>query len=1634
MSNLSDNEVTLSPASAQSNIAESPENQLSKSSQTTAETSAQTGQFISESAAESNAPQSESAAASATTMTQPAETSVANRVAAESTSTASAVATTSTQAVDSTITVSNPANYPTDAAKLVDKNALGEPYYIYQIVKLDGSTINGKDAHLILSVDTTDPQGTNYLYVTDASYTKSYQKYIVRPNEYVDITVSSNGSAIKNPQQTQVYRVSNTGAYTLEFNGKEISVPASVSIKSYLRVTPVYGLGNQNSIHYTDKVDISPENNAPAIEYIYLDKDGNYTTSENLPANVPVNGITGQQFVITNVDSYKQVLNGYYLTNQQGSLANTANGAYEGTISQFQIGQYYQKTLYDWDRNVSQTLIYELIDPQGTMNISLLRPGQKTETVTVPVNEYKTFSNGTLARNPFVPGANSVQLIYADLGKIIPVDENGNPIAGADQPIYNNDPNDPHKAGATQAPDLTALGWVLADPTQATIIPGNPGADTLVQYRRVVVNTEEKVVTQTVEYKYADGITQGRPVLPQNVVQSLTFTHTVITNPVTGKVISDTWTPAGQFTAVASPEIEGFWADQKQVGGNDNVTHETPSTAFTVLYAGPNESTEEKTVTQTVRYEYLDGVTDGRPELPKDNVQTLTFTATIQRNPETGEIISTTWSPAQNFTLVDTPKLDGYYYSDAKAGSIESVTHESGNTEYIVYYAAPTSTTEDKVLTQTVHYQYADGNSQGRPELPKDNVQYITFTQTTLTNPFNGNVVAFYWTPTNDQFELVQTPTINGFYADIAVAGSNDYVVPEDSDTYYVVNYAAPVSTIAETKDVTQTIRYEYLDGVTENRPALPQTDVQKLVFNRVVVTNPYTNEVISDTWSPAQNFTALETPVLAGFYYDLAQAGSNAEVTHESGDTEYVVKYAPAQVSTTDKTVTQTIKYQYADGVTTGRPVLPQNNVQTLTFTQTTLTNPFTGEVLSSTWSPAQNFTLVTTPELAGLYYDLAQAGSTVNVTHESGDTEYVVNYAPATETTESKVVTQTIRYHYANGVSGNPALLPTDNVQQLEFTRTILTNPFTGEVINDTWSPAQNFTVITTPTIAGYYYDQAQAGNTVAVTHESPNKIYDVYYLAPDTTSEIKTITQTIKYEYVDGVTAGRPTLPQNNIQNLTFTQIIVKNPITGEIVSTSWSPAQSFTIVNTPELAGFYYDIAQAGSNQLVTHEDANTEYVVRYAPAKVVTEEQQVTQNIKYEYADGVTAGRPLLPENNVQKLTFTHTVTTNPFTNEVISDEWTPAQSFSLVDTPILEGFYYDMAQAGSSQSVTHDSANTEYVVKYAPARVTTEDKTVTQTVKYQYADGVTTGRPVLPQNNIQTLTFTQTTLTNPFTGEVLSSTWSPAQNFTLVTTPELAGFYYDLAQAGSTVNVTHESGDTEYVVNYAAPNVTTETEKVTQNVKYEYEDGVTEGRPSLPDDKTITVEFTHTVVTNPWTGEVIEDKWSPDQTIEMVKTPEIAGFHPDQAEIPAITVSHTNENINHVVKYVADEQPVQPEPVTPEPDEGDQKEPTIPEQPIIPADKETPVSDPVDQPKTEVNQEAVVQPVSVKPLQKTQPVAQPATMSVSEKGETTDSPTKENQQLPQTGEQNSVAITALGLLAGVVGLLGLGLGKRKTKN
>ena len=74
---------------------------------------------------------------------------------------------------------------------------------------------------------------------------------------------------------------------------------------------------------------------------------------------------------------------------------------------------------------------------------------------------------------------NKVETVtYTKFGKIIAVDEKGNPIPGVEAVAYTNDPNDPTKAAMTLVPEVKGY---KAEKTAVT--PSNPGADTKVIYK-----------------------------------------------------------------------------------------------------------------------------------------------------------------------------------------------------------------------------------------------------------------------------------------------------------------------------------------------------------------------------------------------------------------------------------------------------------------------------------------------------------------------------------------------------------------------------------------------------------------------------------------------------------------------------------------------------------------------------------------------------------------------------------------------------------------------------------------------------------------------------------------------------------------------------------------------------------------------------------------------------------------------------------------------------------------------------------------------------------------------------------------------------------------------------------------------
>ncbi len=102
--------------------------------------------------------------------------------------------------------------------------------------------------------------------------------------------------------------------------------------------------------------------------------------------------------------------------------------------------------------------------------------------ITPLVNGYFA-DKGRVASQDVTMDSKVETVTYTKFGKIIAVDEKGNPIPGVEAVTYTNDPNDPTNAAMTLVPEVKGY---KADKTGVT--PSNPGEDTKVVYK--VVNAE----------------------------------------------------------------------------------------------------------------------------------------------------------------------------------------------------------------------------------------------------------------------------------------------------------------------------------------------------------------------------------------------------------------------------------------------------------------------------------------------------------------------------------------------------------------------------------------------------------------------------------------------------------------------------------------------------------------------------------------------------------------------------------------------------------------------------------------------------------------------------------------------------------------------------------------------------------------------------------------------------------------------------------------------------------------------------------------------------------------------------------------------------------------------------------------
>ncbi|WP_405077411.1 LPXTG cell wall anchor domain-containing protein [Limosilactobacillus reuteri] len=742
------------------------------------------------------------------------------------------------------------------------------------------------------------------------------------------------------------------------------------------------------------------------------------------------------------------------------------------------------------------------------------------------------------------------------------------------------------------------------------------------------------------------------------------------------------------------------------------------------------------------------------------------------------------------------------------------------------------------------------------------------------------------------------------------------------------------------------------------------------------------TGEKTYGSWSADQSFAAVTSPVIKGYTPDQAEIGAQT-VSGDSSDLDFTVVYAKnaPTITTESKTINETIHYVYKDGTTAHDDYV----AKPVEFTREVSTDAVTGEKTYGSWSADQSFAAVTSPVIKGYTPDQAEIGAQT-VSGDSSDLDFTVVYAknaPTITTESSKTINETIHYVYKDGTTAHDDYV----AKPVEFTREVSTDAVTGEKTYGSWSADQSFAAVTSPVIKGYTPDQAEIG-AQTVSGDSSDLDFTVVYAknAPTITTESKTINETIHYVYKDGTTAHDDYVAKP----VEFTREVSTDAVTGEKTYGSWSADQSFAAVTSPVIKGYTPDQAEIGA-QTVSGDSSDLDFTVVYAKnaPTITTESKTINETIHYVYKDGTTAHDDYV----AKPVEFTREVSTDAVTGEKTYGSWSADQSFAAVTSPVIKGYTPDQAEIGA-QTVSGDSSDLDFTVVYAKnaPTITTESKTINETIHYVYKDGTTAHDDYVAKP----VEFTRQVSTDAVTGEKTYGSWSADQSFAAVTSPVIKGYTPDQAEIGAQT-VSGDSSDLDFTVVYAknAPTITTESKTINETIHYVYKDGTT----AHDDYVAKPVEFTREVSTDAVTGEKTYGSWSADQSFAAVTSPVIKGYTPDQAEIGAQTVSGDSSDLDFTVVYTKDAptKPVNPiQPTTPA-KQVNPIQPTTPAKPVNPSQPATPT----------------------KPVQAGQAAA---TNFV-------------DQRLPQTGETDQQHMTLSGLLLlAMSSLLGLfGMTKRQRK-
>lgn len=1012
--------------------------------------------------------------------------------------------------------------------------------------------------------------------------------------------------------------------------------------------------------------------------------------------------------------------------------------------------------------------------------------------------------------------------------------------------------------------------------------------------------TRTNTVTRTIHYQYTDG-QQARP---DTVQKSKELVNHGLKNPFTKKINWATNTDSDVLASVDSPVIPGYKADKSKIN-TLNVNFDSVDSEVTVIYSADTQKMTvnyiDDTTGQTLSSKSLIGVSDQNSHYStKDQ---------INNYDNSGYDLVSDDTNGQNLIFDHDDSVDQIYNVHLK------------------HHLENVSRTDE--VNETINYVYANDGSQAAPQYK---AAAINFTQTGVKDHVAD---AITWDNVDPQeFSSVQSPKIDGYTADqasvpvitvhfgdqnitrtvtysantqnldvvfiddttgetlktIKKTGSSDtpadystkndisdyeaqhYNLVSDStngqnlvfdhndntDQHYEVHLSHATHQINEEHDVRQVIRYIYANG---SKAADDHT--ANVHFIRDGYHDEVTNTDHWNAWNPSAtyDFAAVQSPKIQGFTPDISTI-DQVTVDPSSQNIEQTVTYYGN---------VQLAHVKYIDDTDNGRVMssddLSGHTGETDSYTTAKNIKNYTnqGYVFVSDNYPVAGV-VFDNNDLADQYFEVHFKHGTMTVTPDQpGNPNQPINpgdpngpkYPAGTDTKSLQAdVSRTIDYTYQNGKQAQPSVN-----DSLHFTETKMIDKVTGEVLSDTWSPAQDFETKITPTINGYTPDR-QAVSNAGIDHTHP-AIHEVVTYNPDAQKAV--------VKYIDD----------------TDQKQLSANDLSGYSDQDSGYNTKS-SIDNYVKQHYVLVSDDTDGQNVVYDHDDNKDQvYEVHFKHGTEAANESR-TKNltVHYVYADGLVRKGKAVDDQSAKSLTFNRTGVKDLVTNEIAWNTWDhTSQTFDEIKSPLIMGYTPDQAAVNDVDVNADSPALTEKTVIY------NADK---QKIAINYIDDTT-------HKTLRTINIVGTSDSNSGYITKQSIAWYLKQHYDLVsddTNGEELVFDHD-----SSINQIYNVHLNHHT--HAINDQTTKSEVI----HYVYADGLSRIGKAADDYKATDLTFTRDGQYDEVTGEDHWNAWTPDtQSFAAVKSPKIAGYTADQAEISVISMNSASDNIERTVTYTANKQ------------------------------------------------------------------------------------------------------------------------------